>query len=114
MSRIAIIGAGISGLTVAQLLKTKAEVTIFEKEAEAGGLIRCKSVKGSLFHICGGHVFNTKIQSVSDWFWNRFDKKNEFCKIDRNSVIFLPNGPFGSIPLTALSIISSGYFSIIT
>lgn len=92
MSRIAIIGAGISGLTVAQLLKTKAEVTIFEKEAEAGGLIRCKSVKGSLFHICGGHVFNTKIQSVSDWFWNRFDKKNEFCKIDRNSVIFLPNG----------------------
>ena len=49
MSRIAIIGAGISGLTVAQLLKKRHEVVVFEKEAIPGGLIRCRRVNGNLF-----------------------------------------------------------------
>lgn len=92
MKRIAIIGAGVSGLTVAQLLKGKAAVVVFEKDSKAGGLIKCERIKGSLFHTCGGHVFNTKNQDVLDWFWKRFDKENEFHKTDRNSVIFLPNG----------------------
>ena len=64
MSRIAIIGAGISGLTVAQLLKKRHEVVVFEKEATPGGLIRCRRVNGNLFHICGGHVFNSKREDV--------------------------------------------------
>ena len=90
--RIAIIGAGVSGLTAAQLLKGKAEVVVFEKDSKAGGLIKCERINGSLFHTCGGHVFNTKNQDVLDWFWKRFDKDNDFHKTDRNSVIFLPNG----------------------
>lgn len=92
MKRIAIIGAGVSGLTVAQLLKDKADVVVFEKDSKAGGLIKCERINGSLFHTCGGHVFNTKNQDVLDWFWKRFDKEKEFHKTDRNSVIFLPNG----------------------
>ena len=92
MKRIAILGAGVSGLTAAQLLKGKADVVVFEKESKAGGLIKCERINGSLFHTCGGHVFNTKNQDVLDWFWRRFDKENEFRKTDRNSVIFLPNG----------------------
>ena len=92
MKRIVIIGAGVSGLTAAQLLKGKAAVVVFEKDSKAGGLIKCERIKGSLFHTCGGHVFNTKNQDVLDWFWKRFDKENEFHKTDRNSVIFLPNG----------------------
>lgn len=92
MRRIAIIGAGVSGLTAAQLLKGKAEVVVFEKDLMAGGLIKCERINGSLFHTCGGHVFNTKNQDVLDWFWKRFDKENEFHNTDRNSVIFLPNG----------------------
>lgn len=92
MNKIAIIGAGVSGLTVAQLLREKAEVVVFEKESKAGGLIRCERIDGSLFHTCGGHVFNTKNQQVLYWFWKQFDKDIEFHKIDRNSVIFLPNG----------------------
>lgn len=92
MNKIAIIGAGVSGLTVAQLLWEKAEVVVFEKESKAGGLIRCERIDGSLFHTCGGHVFNTKNQQVLDWFWKQFDKDIEFHKTDRNSVIFLPNG----------------------
>ena len=92
MNKIAIIGAGVSGLTVAQLLREKAEVVVFEKESKAGGLIRCERIDGSLFHTCGGHVFNTKNQQVLDWFWKQFDKDVEFHKTDRNSFIFLPNG----------------------
>lgn len=92
MKRIAIIGAGVSGLTAAQLLKNQAEVIVFEREAKAGGLIRCERIDGSLFHTCGGHVFNTKNHQVLDWFWKQFDKDTEFHKTDRNSVIFLPNG----------------------
>ena len=92
MNKIAIIGAGVSGLTVAQLLKDKAEVYVFERESKAGGLIRCERIDGSLFHTCGGHVFNTKNRQVLEWFWKQFDKDTEFKKTDRNSVIFLPNG----------------------
>ena len=99
MSRIAIIGAGVSGLTTAQLLKNKAQVVVFEREAKAGGLIRCERVNGSLFHTCGGHVFNTKNQTVLHWFWQQFSKEQEFHKTDRNSVIVLPNGQHIPYPI---------------
>lgn len=89
MKKIAIIGAGVSGLSCAQLLKGHCDVTVFEKEQTPGGLIRCKRVNGSLFHLCGGHVFNSKRQDVLDWFWNIFNKDREFSKTDRNSVVFL-------------------------
>ncbi|MGM9809640.1 MAG: protoporphyrinogen/coproporphyrinogen oxidase [Paludibacteraceae bacterium] len=99
MKKIAIIGAGVSGLTAAQLLKDKARVVVFEKESTAGGLIRCERVNGGLFHTCGGHVFNTKMQNVLDWFWQQFNRENEFVKTDRNSVIFLPNGQHIPYPI---------------
>lgn len=89
MQKVAIIGAGISGLSMAHLLKDRYEVTVYEKEQSPGGLIRCKNVNGNLFHICGGHVFNSKYQDVLDWFWKFFDKENEFTLTDRNSVVFL-------------------------
>ena len=92
MKTIAIIGAGVSGLTVAHQLKDKYKVTVFEKESTPGGLIRCKRVEGNLYHLCGGHVFNSKRQDVLDWFWSRFDKENEFVKADRNSVVFMTDG----------------------
>lgn len=87
-SNIAIIGAGITGLTVGNLLKDTHNVTIFEKESVPGGLIRCKEIDGGLFHICGGHVFNSKRNDVLDWFWSHFSK-DDFLKADRNSVIYL-------------------------
>lgn len=36
--KVAVIGAGISGLTVAQLLKDKYHVTVYEKDDKPGGL----------------------------------------------------------------------------
>lgn len=92
MKRIAIIGAGVSGMTVAHLLKDRYEVKVFEKESTPGGLIKCKRVEGSLFHTCGGHVFNSKRQDVLDWFWKFFDKEKEFRKAERNSAVHMNDG----------------------
>lgn len=92
MQKIAIIGAGISGLTCAHLLKEKYEVTIYEKDSTPGGLIKCRRVGGNLFHTCGGHVFNSKCQDVLDWFWSKFHRDEEFTKADRNACVFMDKG----------------------
>lgn len=92
MNSLAIIGGGISGLSVAHFLRDRYDITIFEKENTPGGLIRCKKVNGNLFHTCGGHVFNSKRQDVLNWFWSIFDRENEFSKTDRNSVVFMEDG----------------------
>jgi len=93
MKKIAIIGAGISGLSAAHFLKDKYEVEVFEKESTPGGLIKCCRVNGDLFHTCGGHVFNSKRQDVLDWFWSKFVCEEEFSKTNRNSCVFMDQEP---------------------
>ena len=86
--RIAIIGAGISGLTTARILKAKGySPVIFEKESKPGGLIRCSEEEGNLFHHVGGIVFNTKIDKIKTWFQEQFDFENEFIPARRNAKI---------------------------
>jgi protoporphyrinogen oxidase len=92
MEKIAIIGGGLSGLSVANILKENYHVTIFEKDARPGGLIKCERINGNLYHICGGHVFNSKRQDVLDWFWSFFNQEEEFIKADRNAVVFMEDG----------------------
>lgn len=92
MKKIAIIGGGISGLTVAKIMNDRYRVTVFERNSTPGGLIRCRRVENSLFHTCGGHVFNSKRQDVLDWFWKQFHRDEDFSKADRNSVVFMNEG----------------------
>jgi protoporphyrinogen oxidase len=92
MKKVAIIGAGVSGLSTAHFLKDRYDVTVYEKEDCPGGLIKCRRVNGSLFHTCGGHVFNSKRADVLDWFWSKFVREKEFSKADRNSVVFMEDG----------------------
>ena len=99
LTKIAVIGAGISGLTVAQLLKDKADVVVFEKENRPGGLIKCDRVEGALYHRTGGHVFNSKNEKVLDWFWRFFDKDKDFTKALRNAVISMPDGKTVGYPI---------------
>jgi protoporphyrinogen oxidase len=89
MQKVAVIGGGVSGLSVAQMLKSIFQVTVFEKENKPGGLIRCERLNGTLYHLVGGHVFNSKRKDVLDWFWNYFDQQNEFTKTPRNAAISL-------------------------
>lgn len=92
MKKVAIIGAGISGMSTAHFLSDRYEVKVFEKEDRPGGLIKCRRVNGNLFHTCGGHVFNSKRQDVLDWFWSKFIREEEFTKTDRNSCVFMDKG----------------------
>lgn len=88
--KVAVIGAGISGLSISKMLKEDGyDVTTFEGESKVGGLIKCKDENGSLFHQTGGHVFNTKYKEAGEWFWNQFDREKEFTKALRNSAIVL-------------------------
>lgn len=90
MAQIAVIGAGISGVSAAKMLQQKGhKVKVFEKDEKVGGLIKCERVQDNLFHKVGGHVFNTKDQKVSDWFWSFFDKESEFVKARRNAKILM-------------------------
>ena len=87
MRRIAVIGSGISGLAIANLLKKHFYVKIFESKNRPGGLISCDKIEGILYHKVGGHVFNSKNKDVLDWFWKYFNKEKEFVKAKRNSII---------------------------
>lgn len=87
---IAIIGAGISGLSCGLLLQERGhKVKIFEKASSPGGLIRCTLEDGNLFHRVGGHVFNTKIPKVEKWFWSYFNKAEDFRFSRRNAKILM-------------------------
>lgn len=83
-----VIGAGISGLTAAKRLSEHHKVLVLEKEDKAGGLIKCKKVGGSLYHLVGGHVFNTKIDRIAQFFWNICDQR-DFTLNSRNANIIL-------------------------
>lgn len=93
--KIGVIGSGISGLSVANMLNDKHQVVVYEKTKTIGGLIKCTREEGNLFHRVGGHVFNSKNQKVLDWFWQHFDRDKEFLKATRNAKIFMNEMYFG-------------------
>ena len=89
MNKAIIIGSGISGLSIARMLKERFETEILEREKQIGGMIKCERINGNLFHRVGGHVFNSRNQQVLDWFWSHFDKELEFTKTSRNAKIYM-------------------------
>ncbi len=95
--KIAILGAGVSGLTAARLLKDKGhDVTIYEKESTIGGLARTRFTDGYLYDPYGGHIFNSKHKEVVDWVFSILPKENwQFT--ERNAKIFF-NGKYVSYP----------------
>lgn len=99
MKRYAVIGAGISGLSVARMLVEKGEqVVVFEKESAPGGLIRCEWVEGTLYHRVGGHVFNSRNPEVLQWFWEHVNKE-DFLHAKRHAVVNMPDGSMVDYPI---------------
>lgn len=95
----AVIGAGISGLSISRMLSENGiKVTVFEKEASPGGLVRCERVEGVLYHCVGGHVFNSRNKDVLDWFWKQLDKA-DFDLATRHAVVSLEDGTKVDYPI---------------
>ena len=90
--KICVVGSGISGLSIANLLVEKGyDVSVYEQKSKPGGLIKCKEVKGAVYHQVGGHVFNSKIPSVKKWFNDLVNFEETFIKSKRNAKILLNN-----------------------
>lgn len=88
--KIAIIGAGISGVSAAARLKELGHTPVlFERKDGLGGLIRCTREDGFLYHRVGGHVFNSKDEKVNKWFWSHFNREDDFIHAKRNAGIYL-------------------------
>jgi len=98
MSQVAIVGGGISGCSIARILNSKGHVTTLFERSRLGGLVSCSFDNGHTYHRVGGHVFNSKIPEVLEWFWSHFDQKNEFLQAKRNAVILI-NGAFINYPI---------------
>ena len=95
--KIAVLGAGVSGLTAARLLKDKGhEVTVYEKESTPGGLARTRYTQGYLYDPHGGHIFNSKHPEVVDWVFSILPKE-KWQFTERNAKVFF-NGTYVSYP----------------
>ncbi|WP_018343059.1 protoporphyrinogen/coproporphyrinogen oxidase [Cytophaga aurantiaca] len=90
-NKIAVIGSGISGLSIASILNETNEVRVFERKSTIGGLVHCDRAQDVLYHRVGGHVFNSKNKEILDWFWTKFNKETEFVQAKRNAKIFFEN-----------------------
>jgi protoporphyrinogen oxidase len=85
--KIGVLGAGISGLSIARMLKDQFAVEILEKNELPGGIARTKEINGIPYHLVGGHCFNSKYQEVLDFVFTQILPLNEWRKIERKSRI---------------------------
>lgn len=69
--KIAILGAGVSGLSLARYLIQGGvgahQIHIFEGSAHAGGLCRSKTVDGFTYDVAGGHILYSKDAAALAW-----------------------------------------------
>lgn len=83
----AILGGGLTGITLARLLHEKGDqVIVLETEPAHGGLCRSKKENGFTFDIGGSHIIFSRDQEVLG-FMRRMIAKNE-QRNDRNTKIF--------------------------
>lgn len=96
--KIGVLGAGISGLSIAKLLQNEFDVEILERNSIHGGIARTKEVEGVAYHKIGGHCFNSKHEDVLEFVFENILAKEEWHKVQRNAVIKL-NGQEISYPI---------------
>ncbi|OCR06999.1 protoporphyrinogen/coproporphyrinogen oxidase [Helicobacter pullorum] len=85
--KIGIIGAGISGMSVARLLKDEFEVEVLEKLPVVGGIARTKDVNGMPYHVNGGHCFNSKFDDVLEFVFNTVLSKDKWNFMPRKAEV---------------------------
>jgi protoporphyrinogen oxidase len=89
--KIAILGAGISGLALARLLVEggfpRTDLHLFEGSGTVGGLCRSKSVDGFTYDVAGGHILYSKDTGTLDWMKACAGGERAFVRRDRNTKI---------------------------
>jgi len=96
-THIAIIGAGPTGLTLANAMLRKGvtDFLLLEKEEEAGGLCRSKEVDGWPLDIGGGHFLDVRRPAVTRFVFD-FMPESEWNQFERDSRIRIHGQEIGS------------------
>lgn len=95
--RIAVLGGGVSGLSVARYLHdANCDVTLYEMEDQVGGLSRSRWVGDYIFNIGGGHSLSPKLKQVIDWVFSIMPRE-QWNYRDRAAKIFM-TGEYISYP----------------
>lgn len=83
-----IIGAGVTGITLAKYLRRNGveNILVLEKEDSPGGLCKTRVIDGHVLDIGGGHFFHTKHQEIFDYIFSCLPE-SEFNYFDRVSKI---------------------------
>ncbi|MCR6575366.1 FAD-dependent oxidoreductase [Campylobacter insulaenigrae] len=89
--KICIIGAGISGMSLARLLHSDFEVEILEKKDVVGGIARTKDVDGKPYHVNGGHCFDSKFEDVKEFVFKTILSKESWNYTPRKAEVLFKN-----------------------
>ncbi|HET8828224.1 MAG TPA: NAD(P)-binding protein, partial [Pelobium sp.] len=89
--RIGVLGAGISGLSIAKLLSPNHDVEVLEQNSFIGGIARTKNINGIAYHPIGGHCFNSKYPEVLDFVFKKVLPKENWHSVKRKAVIRFKN-----------------------
>jgi len=93
--KIAILGAGVSGLSLARMLVERGlalgDLSLFEADAVPGGLCRSKSVEGFTYDISGGHILFSKDRPVMQWMKDQAGGDAAFVQRERHTKIRFGN-----------------------
>jgi protoporphyrinogen oxidase len=86
--KICILGAGISGTTLARLLAADGHtVVVLEKYSRAGGLCRSRVTDGFTWDEAGGHIIFSKNKAALAWQQERAGGMAALCEIQRQTRI---------------------------
>jgi len=89
--KIAILGAGVSGMALARFLVEggvpQSSISLFEAAPVAGGLCRSKRVGDFVYDVAGGHILFSKDTAAMSWMKEQAGGEDAFVKRDRHTKI---------------------------
>ena len=89
--KLAILGAGISGMALARFLVESGvpadALHLFEAAPVAGGLCRSKVVDGYTYDVAGGHILYSKDAAAMKWMKDHSGGEEAYVKKDRHTRI---------------------------